>query len=388
MFYLFQLGHQPQISTAEIQAVFHSKNLEIKKIIKHLNNIYLILEAEEKLNTNQLINQLGGTIKIGEEAGTADQLADYLIENFPTGKIEFSIDNPKLALQTKKELKMLGRSVRYIEPKNTATILHNKLVEKKSDLTIIDNKIFATTAIQPFEEMAKRDFARPGFDDKSGMLPPKLARIMINLAQINTTQTLLDPFCGSGTVLTEALSMGYTNLIGSDISPRAIDDTKKNLGWLSKSFNLPIFQSPNSLKLFISDASEISKHLETNSINAIVTEPYLGRPLHGNESELVIKKQIAELSKLYFNSFKEFYKILKKDGVVIFITPKFKLQEKWIKINIEKEIKKIGFEILPFDVQTHLGASLGWQPAQPDASLEYHRPSQHLAREIWRFKKS
>jgi tRNA G10 N-methylase Trm11 len=166
--------------------------------------------------------------------------------------------------------------------------------------------------------------------------------------------------------------MGYTNLIGSDNSPKAIADTEKNLDWIIKNYQLPI----TNYRLLITDATKLSNHLKPESITCIVTEPYLGRPLHGNESEIFIKKQITELKTLYLNAFKEFYKILKPGGIVVFVIPRFKFKSEWIKIEIEKEIEKIGFELSPFTVQTHCYAS-----------LQYHRPNQHLAREIWRFKK-
>lgn len=369
--YLFVLGHQPDISTAEIQAIF---SLQHTSTSAHQHSkSYLLMETKTKIAALKLINILGGTIKISESVGLTNELTNYLVNTTTTGKIEFSISggDKQLPLQLKKELKLLGRSVRYIEPKNTATILYNKLVDKKTDLTIVDNEVYATVAIQLFEEMAERDFGRPGIDDKSGMLPPKLARMMINLAQIEPEKTLLDPFCGSGTVLTEALSMGYTNIVGSDISDKAINDSKKNILWLK---NSPNFQLPiSNYQLLVSDSTKLTDQIKPESIDAIVTEPYLGQPLHGNESEFLIKKQITELTKLYLDSFKEFHKILKNDGVVVIVIPKFKFKDDWIKIKIENEIEKIGFMIVPFN---------------EEETLLYHRPNQHLAREIWRFKKS
>ena len=52
---------------------------------------------------------------------------------------------------------------------------------------------------------------------------------MINLAlsQNIDYKNLLDPLRGSGTILTEAAVMGYQNLYGSDISRKAITDTKE-----------------------------------------------------------------------------------------------------------------------------------------------------------------
>ena len=95
-------------------------------------------------------------------------------------------------------------------------------------------------AVQPFEEFGARDYARPSRDDLSGMLPPKLAKIMINLAQAKENSLILDTFCGSGTILQEALIMGYLNLIGFDSSPKAIKDSQANLEWLADKYDLNI----------------------------------------------------------------------------------------------------------------------------------------------------
>ncbi len=381
MIYSFLLGHQPEISAAEIKAVFQHKNIKTsssraKPREKQKNNQYLLVDFDEEINAEEIIRQLGGTIKIAKDTKYEKyEITKYLQENNQNGKIEFSLNDPKLAIEVKKTLKNAGRSARYIEPKNTATILHNNLIGEKTDLTIIDGGIFATVAIQPIEELSERDYGRPRSDDKSGMLPPKLAKIMINLSveTLHTTSlqhiVILDPFCGSGTILTEAMAMGYKNLIGSDISPQAVENTKQNIDWIVQTYKLQAI----SYKLYNADAQNLDTKIKPGSIDAIITEPHLGKPLHGNESKQYLQKQTQELSQLYINSFKSFHKILKPNGVAVFIIPRFMHNDDCICVNCTEEIKKTGFEILPFDKQLN---------------LLYHRPKQRLAREIWRFRKN
>ena len=70
-------------------------------------------------------------------------------------------------------------------------------------------------------------------------LPWKLARAMVNLTELNENEALCDPFCGTGTILLEAESMGIRS-IGIDYDKRMCCGTKKNLaanGYNSKIIN-------------------------------------------------------------------------------------------------------------------------------------------------------
>jgi tRNA (guanine10-N2)-dimethyltransferase len=368
MKYLFSLGHQPIISAAEIQAVFAFFGVDCKYELKL--NKFLIIETEQKLNVQEIMDRLGGTVFISEfiaeDKDVISAVSEFLCENQQEGKIIFSIkgNNAKrIALDVKKELKLRGRSVRYVEEKNTATIIHNNLVEKQSDFLILDNQIFVTRAVQDIEELSERDFGKPEHDARSGMLPPKLARMMINLAG-KRGGVLLDPFCGSGAVLLEGLLMGF-DVIGSDKSDRAVGDSIKNVKWISEKNNKKFHAD-----IFKSDVCDIHNRLKPNSVDLIVTEPYLGAPLAGSETEQYLNRQAGELASLYIQAFSCFKKILKKSGTIVFVMPCFRHNEEWIKVDCIESIKKQGFKILSFE---------------NNESLLYWRKGQRLGREIWRF---
>jgi len=371
--WLFILGRETWLSLAEIKAVFLLNKISYK-IANHHDN-HLIINCESRLETEKLINTLGGTIKIAQsidKLNAPKALSEFLSNYIPTGKIEFSISgNAALGIETKKILKQTGRKARYIEAKNSATIIYNNLIDNGADIEIYQGEAFLTRAIQPIEEFSKRDFGRPGRDDVSGMLPPKLAMMMINLAMISKDKTILDPFCGSGTIISEAALLGYEKIIGSDISAKATTDTSKNIQWLKNNFKN--IKSNIKIDIFTIDATKISQKIEFASIDAIIGEPYLGRPLTGRENPEAIEKQIGELKHLYILAFTEFHKILKPDGVIVFIIPRFKTRNGWINIDCLKEIEKLGFKNEPtLTEQKH---------------LLYYRDNQHLGREIWRFKK-
>lgn len=385
--YWFILGNFPLLSTAEILAV-----LSLDKEIYTLKDNLLLIENKE-FEAKQLIKQIGGTIKIGEHISSNLSEAELLIkitkilEELP-GKINFGISIygkedryfiKNLAIKIKQSLKDVNRNARFIfknEPTlSSVTVEKNKLTSKGIEFLITsDKKTFDlgyTLAVQPFEDFGKRDYGRPGRDNKSGMLPPKLALMMLNITGAKKDNLIYDPFCGSGTIITEALLQGYKNILGSDISEKAVMDTEKNINWLKdkegKEININIFQS---------DAQDISKNIKSEEVDTICAEPFLGKPLRGNEPESFLKKQAQELKDLYISSFAEFKKILKKNGTVVFIIPKFKTNNGWISVECEKDLEKMGFK----------PERLLRQNDQKNNFLLYYRAGQKVGREIWKFK--
>lgn len=371
--WLFILGRETVLSLAEIKALFLLNKIEYEIIHNQENK--LVISATHLPNAGDLIKKLGGTIKIASSIGkikNPTQLAKFLNEHITEGKIEFSINGSmSLGIETKKMLKKMGRSARYVEAKNSATVIYNNLIKSGADIEIYQDELFITLAIQSIDDFSKRDFGRPGRDDESGMLPPKLAMMMINLATIKTDKTIMDPSCGSGTVISEAVLMGYKKIIAADISDKAIDDTMKNLQWLKTNFQ--IHNNTDDINIFVGDVTKISQKIKSDFVDAIITEPYLGKPLRGNENSSVLEQQARELKILYLQSFVQFHKILKEGGVAVFIIPRFKTKDGWITIDCEEEIENLGFEndcIIP-----------------EEKYLTYWRETQHVGREIWRFKK-
>lgn len=334
MKYYFILGNNPTLSLAEIGSIAGAEAMNNAEI---LSGDILILE-KNGLNPSEMIKKLGGTIKIGVVKEETDKKESSIINSSEKiigekeGKIHFGfsfygrkkINLKKIGLETKKLLTEKGMSCRWVTSReanlSSVVVSENKLLrENGAEIVIMETKenflLGRTEAVQPFKELSFRDYGRPNRDDLSGMLPPKLAQIMINLAGASSEQTILDPFCGSGTILTEASLMGYENLIGADISEKAIEDTRKNMEWIGSKFHLPNFD----YKLFNKSSAQLSEILKPASVDAIITEPYLG-PQRG---KVEIEKTKKELENLYSLSLKEFYKILKPKGRIVMIWPVF-----------------------------------------------------------------
>jgi tRNA (guanine10-N2)-dimethyltransferase len=331
MTYFFILGSNPALSLAELSAVFGAA-----KFIS-IGEEAAIMEIDQSLEAADAIRRLGGTVKIGRifAESKTDKLS--MLEaikpaiKLPDGKYKFGFSfygshDPNLkplAMELKKYLSELGASVRWVTSRektlSSVVVEQNGLTKTGAEFVLLKAgnqvRIGQTLAVQAFKELSARDYGRPARDDLSGMLPPKLAQIMINLSRTKKNDVLLDPFCGSGTILSEAALMDYRNLIGSDNSEKAVKDSKKNMEWLSTSFRLQV----SGLRLLIADARQLSKQLEPNSVDAIVTEPYLG-PQRGR---LDTRTVVRDLEDLYTISLAEFYKLLKPGGRIVMIWPVF-----------------------------------------------------------------
>ena len=256
MKYLAVLGRQPEISIAELETRY-SLDGSCRLLSSPKNDgifggpppqsspvhVYLFSTSSE-IN----IDVLGGTMKL---ASKLDEKPLEYLQKLPEGKLTIGVSDfskgaskktaTNEALKLKKILVRHGRSVRVVENKDavlsTATSLHNGLSgksERKVELIKLDDDWYKVIGVQDIDAYAKRDQARPARDAKVGMLPPKLAQILINLCgPLKPGAVVLDPFCGTGVVLQEALLMGY-RAYGTDISDRMVEYSEKNLDWLMK----------------------------------------------------------------------------------------------------------------------------------------------------------
>lgn len=352
--YIFILGSSPELASQEIVSFL---DLNPNKISNISQNIII---TESPLDYHQLINILGGTVKIADILETIDDLdklspakwQGYFGLNAPApAKLTFGFSLYsgtqtdyqtilKSALAFKKYLKSLDQPARVVtgqDPELSSVIVtKNNLLGR--ELLVIKHKdkwlLGLTQAVQDFAKYQERDIARPRRDARSGMLPPKVARMMINLAGPDYQKTILDPFCGSGTILQEAYTLGFSNILGRDISPKAISDSKANLDWLIKNN-----QQPSKLDIKPGDVQDLTHHV-AGPIDLIVSEPFMG-----DSRKMPTKDTVQNLQNLYKSAFQQFFKILAKNGQVVFIFPIFKINNTKIPTLNLADITSCGFKL-------------------------------------------
>ncbi|RLE61574.1 MAG: hypothetical protein DRJ35_00200 [Thermoprotei archaeon] len=144
---------------------------------------------------------------------------------------------------------------------------------------------------------------------QSSALNPQSSLLLINLAilQSNSETVVLDPFCGTGSILIEASLQGHY-CIGVDLDYKMIMGAKRNL----KQYNVY-----HQADLILADSLLIP--LRDESVNAIATDPPYGRlaSTKGKPREKIFYG-ITEVSK----------RVLKRGGKTAFFLPAPEVLEK------------------------------------------------------------
>ncbi len=385
------LGSHPTLSLAEIAMISKQKP-------SHTHGDVAIYDALDE-NLVALCERLGGTQKLGVIIGSVaawnhDELATFLasdlVNDVSEGKIEFGISvydggdaknteharrsAQSLGLEVKNRIKELSRSARYVISKaptlSSVVVQKNRLIDKGAEfvflITPTEILIGKTAAVQNVDKWSERDFGRPRRNAKQGMLPPKLARMMVNLAGVDiASSTVLDPFCGSGTILMEAALLDAHALVGSDINPEAVADTEANLRWLQQigAGKLPQFH------LFPKSAQTVHEDLAPASIDAIVTETYLGRPRRGNETRQEVEDAVAYVANMYREAFSALLPALKPGAVLLIAAPVHHIDGRTVAFDARTLLEPLGYTHTPL-------------PYEP---IEYHHKEQLVGRRLWRF---
>ena len=161
-----------------------------------------------------------------------------------------------------------------------------------------------------FSKIIKKEDKPKKIKNHPHQLDWQLTRIMINLIGLKEDETVCDPFCGTGTTLLEAESMGI-HVIGIDFDEKMYKISKENLkanGYKSKVIN--------------ADFREISKLAE--NFDGIVTDLPYGRASKLSENPEDILKEFLQIipkrKKIAIMYKKELDKNLKLEG-----TKKYKI---------------------------------------------------------------
>lgn len=425
MQYAFVLGRVYTLSIAELLAVFELLGQEFK--ITDISPEVMVVETPAALDVDKLQRRLGGTIKILKIVDVLKKRERDSI-NFPLqnyfkpskikndflkdykGKIQFGLsvylldmaaqafgEPRRIGMFIKRAMQDSGASIRLVLPEfNSLTlasvvVTKNLLLTKGAEIVVLAgvDKVYTakTVAVQDFEDYGRRDYQRPVRDEKQGMIPPKVAQIMLNFAGAPQNATLLDPFAGIGTIVQEGALLGY-RMLGTDLNPQAIVGSEKNLEWFRNRYKI----AKGKYHVDTSDAREVSGVVENlkqvgafKNIDGIVTEGTLGPMYSKYPKKDEIEANFSDLEALYRAAFQDFSKFLSKNAKIIMCLPAYKKNareyEQFPNLDFGADFGYNLVDLIPAD----LAKSLPFLRLTDRGTAIYDRKDQIVAREIVMF---
>lgn len=397
---LLILGRQPALGLAELESLYGGDK------VRSVGDKVAVVNIDPCLLA---FDRLGGSLKfckILTELDTTDwkKIEKFLVrvapghsQRMPEGKmrlglsaISLKVDTQQLGatgLTVKKAIKKTGRNVRVIPNKelelNTAQVLHNQLAGPTGwELVFIRDGqktiVAQTVKVQDIEAYARRDQERPKRDPKVGMLPPKLAQIIINLAagplpekklrnicdiplgqpipRQLLDKTVLDPFCGTGVILQEALLMGY-EAYGTDLDQRMIDYSRQNLDWLNV----------GEARVEQGDATTQSWQ---SPIDLVASETFLGWPFTSVPDAQILEQNANECNQIIKKFLKNIHGQLKPGTRLCLAVPAWQVKtDKFKHLPLIDQISDLGYNRVELE---HVR----------NDQLIYYRPGQVVAREL------
>jgi tRNA G10 N-methylase Trm11 len=362
MKYIFILGRNVELSVEEVKSFLEKSEISFKIISKVSNGI--LVETEKKIEN--VVDKFGGVISVGEVIaegnfkeiskqldkqeiyfGKGNKL-NYVVYDFDGKDFEDIRDYLKYRFKDEKlkatEKKAGGRI--KLQGGDYASKVSSNLIDEQ--FFVFENCFGKIIEICDYEKIEKRDMEKPVRRNELS-ISPRLAKILINLSQVKSNETLLDPFCGIGVVLQEALLQNI-KVVGIDVDKKAIVGAKQNLKWFK-------FDEKN-YKLIDGDSSKI----EIPKVSGIATEPDLGELQKKTPSPENAKKVIHGFEKLIIDVINNLKKNV--NGKIVFTAPLVFSGKKKIACDFEKIAKETnlkieeGFPIDEFRESSFIGRSV------------------------------
>ena len=392
-FQLFISGKNWRLSLAELASFLEDRRINFA--VCSVSKEFFVISVEEKVGAS-IIDDLGGTIKIGDSAvnfstetvkraflqknrkaqaqigkdiaacGLVDELLKAESEKTLFGVSVYCAEKSLRPLSKiiqrfigssiKRELASYGKKSNFmgfakdrrLPQLSHIEVLKKNLVENRAEVLFCIGKeqtwISTTIAVHNPFEFQKRDIGKPN-QRKIFAMPPRLARIMVNLASCTSGKLLLDPFCGVGTILQEAL-LAKAKIVGVDINPWCVKAAVENLEWLKREYAL----TEAEFRVLQGDALRLAQKIGQEAVDCVATEPDLGPALRHVPTTPYAVKIIEKLEPLYFGFVEEAFKVLRKNGKLVFVTPYIQTRSgNPVMMHIGEKAASVGFKtVFPY----------------------------------------
>ena len=201
------------------------------------------------------------------------------------------------------EYEIGGAFAEYYEDKNWRPKMRNYDVEIRAD--VVGNQVLIGTQLNLQDLSKGRHFLQYR---NAVTIKSNLAYVMCRLANLNCGNRLIDPFCGSGTLLLEAQQIygGTLRCIGMDLSRRSAQGAADNAE--AEGYG------PDRCRFVCSDARGLRRHVDTgdSSVDAICSNLPWGVQTGQNQST-------SDLQTMYEVFLRNSWYVLKPYGRVVML---------------------------------------------------------------------
>jgi tRNA G10 N-methylase Trm11 len=297
----FFLGSHPDVSLAELRIAFAKK--------EEVRTQYLVLfDISEELVLEKF-DSLGGVPRVGKVLDTLElpvdeekviaQLKDSLLhkkrKEYVMSLYSVKFDKKRAHHQLKQEVTGVKYDGDFAEPQHSPAAVAHVMARGGYEYILVDvNKkalLIETLQVQDPKFWTIIDAERPGRDMKIGMLPAKLARIMVNLTGATKEDVIWDPFVGQATIAMQAAAFGI-KAVGTDKSQQSLQVGKQNIDWLK--------QEMQGVAQVTLQMQPIERAQAPSGTVHIATEPYLGRArFKPFQNDMLAKREWREIERLY-----------------------------------------------------------------------------------------
>lgn len=419
--YAFVLGSHPALSVVEIVSYCRRTGLDATVDAALLPSA-LLVTVREPLAAQDVLRNLGGapyivhlrcTINALDPAELLTTLPDLRERAAEDRLLGISlVGSGEHSRYTSRDIRSFGmdlkrtlnvRGLRMVFPQNSmsltsAQLFHAGFPAHGVGIVLLPDggafRVGTVEAVQDIRAYALRDRGRPAVDPGRGMLPLKVAQMLLNLSLVPPGGTVYDPFCGVGTIPMEAWLMGL-RVFASDRSPTQVERTQKNLAWLvtHAPWPMPGFPRESPIRVggmphgleptvFTHDITKGSSTLTPGSIDAVVTEGWLGpartSPPLPREAERIFAavqtrvEQVLSLGKA----------LLRNGGTLVITLPAFRTGKRLLRFPLQNlRFHGLSFESL---LPKELDHPIFRESAR--GTLLYGRPGAFVVREIVRLR--
>ena len=321
MKYFFILGRNPELSRAEILAYLTARSRTHKEILFEENLLILETNEDEKFD----IQEFGGTVHIGKITfeGEPLELEKYINETeiIPSDKFSYGIFGNKDPEALKEIFKKRKKKATQKHGKKQIKFQNGEKQDfPKADFYIffhqIQSKVYLGITTQTYNnsDVKKRDMQKP-IRRESLAISPRLSKILINLSGAKPHALMLDPFCGIGGILQEALAKKI-NVYGIDKDKQATMGAQQNIKWLAQNYNI---QNKYTIE------NKDSRNTPDLQFTAIATETPLGKTLRKKPSDNEAKQIIQNFEAYIIPILKKLKKVKKSSAKIAITFPVVKV---------------------------------------------------------------